>query len=209
MLMRAGIARLLAEAGVRDRRTRRATPPSCCARSPDRSLTSRSSTSECLLRRQTKGSSPQARSASRYPNVGVLVLSQFVAPSYAIATPRTAPPNAPAISSRSASRTSRFSSTAADGSPTVSASLDPTIVSRLVAPSHASTRPLYQLTDREREVLGSNGRRPLNAAIAERLVRHASEQSRRTFVRSSASSTSIESVDDHRRVLAVLTYLRS
>ncbi|HYZ28553.1 MAG TPA: response regulator transcription factor [Thermoleophilaceae bacterium] len=85
--------------------------------------------------------------------------------------------------------------------------IDPTIVSRLVARKRARG-PLDELTEREREVLALVAEGRSNGAIAERLF-----LSRKT-VDAHISQIFLklglrESPADHRRVLAVLAFLRS
>src|SRR5215207_10650672 len=85
--------------------------------------------------------------------------------------------------------------------------VDPTIVSRLVARKR-ERGPLDVLTEREREVLALVAEGRSNGAIAEQLF-----LSRKT-VDSHISQIFLkldlrESPEDHRRVLAVLTFLRS
>jgi DNA-binding NarL/FixJ family response regulator len=85
--------------------------------------------------------------------------------------------------------------------------LDPTIVARLVnRPRERS--PLSELTDREREVLGLIAEGLSNQAIGERLFlspKTIETHIRQIFIKLGLS----EAPDSHRRVLAVLTFLRS
>jgi DNA-binding NarL/FixJ family response regulator len=85
--------------------------------------------------------------------------------------------------------------------------IDPTIVSRLVRrPHHAS--PLDELTEREREVLVLIAEGRSNKGICERLC--LSPKTVEAHVRHVLQKLDIDgSPDDHRRVLAVLTYLRA
>ena len=84
--------------------------------------------------------------------------------------------------------------------------LDPTIVARLLARSR-NQEPLDQLTEREREVLGLMAEGRSNAAIAERLV--VTPRTVEAHIRQILGKLDLhESPDDHRRVLAVLAYLR-
>jgi DNA-binding NarL/FixJ family response regulator len=84
--------------------------------------------------------------------------------------------------------------------------IDPTIVARLIhRPRQAS--PLARLSDRETEVLGLMAEGRSNQAIAERLV--VTPRTVEAHVRQILMKLDLpESPDDHRRVLAVLTYLR-
>jgi DNA-binding NarL/FixJ family response regulator len=85
--------------------------------------------------------------------------------------------------------------------------LDPEVVSRLVAPRRADDL-LAELTTREREVLGLMAEGRTNAGIAKRLW--LTERTIETHVRSILSKLDLPSgADNHRRVLAVVTYLRS
>ena len=85
--------------------------------------------------------------------------------------------------------------------------IDPTIVSRLVARKRARG-PLDVLTEREREVLALVAEGRSNGAIGEKLF-----LSRKTvdahISQIFAKLDLRESPEDHRRVLAVLAFLRS
>jgi DNA-binding NarL/FixJ family response regulator len=85
--------------------------------------------------------------------------------------------------------------------------IDPAIVSRLMTRPRG-TGPLDALTAREREVLALVAEGRSNGAIAERLGM--SQKTLEAHVRQILLKLELpESHDDHRRVLAVLTYLRS
>src|ERR671936_696112 len=205
MLMRAGIARLLADAGVE--------------------IVGEASNADQLLR-QVAGSQPDVAIVdirmppthtdeglvaageirSRYPNVGVLVLSQYLAPSYAVELLEQHPGHSGYLLKERVSDVAVLVDALqriADGE----CVLDPTIVSRLLARSRKQ-EPLDQLTEREREVLGLMAEGRSNAAIAERLM--VTPRTVEAHVRQILSKLGLhESPDDHRRVLAVLAYLRS
>lgn len=85
--------------------------------------------------------------------------------------------------------------------------IDPTIVARLVGRRRRHD-PLAELTDREREVLGLIAEGLSNRAIAARLFvtdRTVEAHTKHIFAKLDLP----ESADQHRRVLAVLTFLRS
>jgi serine/threonine-protein kinase len=85
--------------------------------------------------------------------------------------------------------------------------LDPTIVARLVDRPRAAG-PLDELTDREREVLALIAEGRSNHGICERLV--LSPKTVESHVKHIFMKLEIDAVpEDHRRVLAVLAYLRA
>ena len=205
MLMRAGIARLLADVGV--------------------DIVGEASDGPQLLR-QVAGSHPDvavvdirmppthtdeglvaARAIrSRHPGVGVLVLSQYLAPSYGVELLEQHPERTGYLLKERVSDTAVLVDALnriVDGE----CVLDPTIVARLIARSRRRD-PLSELTEREREVLGLMAEGRSNAAIAERLV--VTPRTVEAHIRQILSKLGLrESPDDHRRVLAVLAYLRS
>ena len=82
--------------------------------------------------------------------------------------------------------------------------LDPQVVATLVS----AAGPLAALTDRERTVLGLMAEGLTNAGIAKRL--YLSERTVEAHVRHLLTKLDMpEGGDDHRRVLAVLTYLQA
>jgi DNA-binding NarL/FixJ family response regulator len=85
--------------------------------------------------------------------------------------------------------------------------LDPEVVSQLLG-RRRSDDPLDELSPREREVLALMAEGRTNRAIAEQLV--VSERAVEKHVTSIFSKLGLAAgPDDHRRVLAVLTYLRA
>jgi DNA-binding NarL/FixJ family response regulator/class 3 adenylate cyclase len=142
----------------------------------------------------------------RWPETSVLVLSQYVEPTYAM---ELLGENAEGVGYLLKDRVSDVDEFAAavrrvgEGG----SALDPAVVSQLVG-RRRSDDPLEELTPREREVLELMAEGRSNQAIAERLVitlRAVEKHVTSIFSKLRLSATS----EDHRRVLAVLTYLRS
>ena len=142
----------------------------------------------------------------RWPDTGVLVLSQYVEPAYAL---ELLGENAEGVGYLLKDRVSDVDEFAAavrrvaEGG----SALDPAVVSQLVGRRRRDD-PLEELTPREREVLGLMAEGRSNQAIAERLVitlRAVEKHVTSIFSKLRLPASS----EDHRRVLAVLTYLRS
>jgi DNA-binding NarL/FixJ family response regulator/class 3 adenylate cyclase len=141
----------------------------------------------------------------RWPETGVLVLSQYVEPGYAM---ELLGENAEGVGYLLKDRVSDVEEFAAavrrvgEGG----SALDPAVVSQLVGRRRRDD-PLQDLTPREREVLELMAEGRSNQAIADRLVitlRAVEKHVTSIFGKLRLSSTS----EDHRRVLAVLTYLK-
>jgi len=142
----------------------------------------------------------------RYPQVGVLVLSQYVEPGYAM---ELLAENAEGVGYLLKDRVSDVKEFAeavrrvADGG----SALDPAIVTQLVG-RRRKHDPLDDLTPREREVLGLMAEGRSNQGIAERLV--VTERAVEKHVTSIFEKLRLPpAAEDHRRVLAVLAFLRS
>lgn len=86
--------------------------------------------------------------------------------------------------------------------------LDPAVVGELVNRRRHGNDPLERLTDREREVLALIAEGRSNHAIAERLF--VTEHTIEKHIKNILATLGLpQSTDDHRRVLAVITYLNS
>jgi len=142
----------------------------------------------------------------RWPDTGVLVLSQYVEPAYAM---ELLGENAEGVGYLLKDRVSDIDEFAAavrrvgEGG----SALDPAVVSQLVGRRRRDD-PLEELTPREREVLELMAEGRSNAAVAETLVitlRAVEKHVTSIFSKLRLPATA----EDHRRVLAVLTYLRS
>ena len=141
-----------------------------------------------------------------HPAVGVLVLSQYLESEYAMRLIADAPQHLGYLLKDRVSDVTEF----VDALHRVVAGecvIDPAIVSRLMN-RPGDTGPLDALTAREREVLALVAEGRSNGAIAQRLGM--SQKTLEAHVRQILLKLDLpESHDDHRRVLAVLTYLRS
>jgi DNA-binding NarL/FixJ family response regulator len=138
------------------------------------------------------------------PEVGVLVLSQFIDEGYAVELLQG---NAEGIGYLLKDRVSDVSAftdalrRVGEGG----SALDPEVVSQLLGRRRAND-PLDRLTPREREVLGHMAEGCSNGAIARELV--VTERAIEKHVTSIFSKLGLSAAEDgHRRVLAVLKYL--
>jgi DNA-binding NarL/FixJ family response regulator len=140
------------------------------------------------------------------PRVGVVLLSQYVEAAYAYQLIET---EAAGVGYLLKDRvadidelTDAIRRVARGGS-----AIDPSLVALLMR-RRRERNPLSELTDREREVLGLMAEGRSNQSIAERLV--ITLKTVETHVASIFSKLGLApEPDGHRRVLAVLTYLRS
>lgn len=145
------------------------------------------------------------RIRSDLPGVGVLVLSQYIEPTYAMRLVRENPERVgyllkdrvadPALLVDAVNRIS-------DGETVI----DPTIVATLLGRKRRAD-PLAVLSQREREVLGLVAEGLSNRCIAERLF--VTERTVEAHITSVFTKLGLsEDPATHRRVLAVLTFLR-
>ena len=144
---------------------------------------------------------------SRYPELGVLVLSQYVRPSYAF---ELLADDARGVGYLLKDRVSDLHdlAEAVERVGKGGSVLDPSVVGQLVGRRRHGHDALDDLSDREREVLALMAEGRSNKAIAERLV--ITERTVEKHVRSILGKLRIPvSQEDHRRVLAVLAYLGS
>jgi DNA-binding NarL/FixJ family response regulator len=146
------------------------------------------------------------RIRAEQPEVGVVVLSQYVEPSYAM---RLLEEHTEAVGYLLKERVFDVAilidalRRVTDGETVV----DPTIVSRLVGRRRRED-PLADLTSREREVLGLLAEGLSNKGIAARLF--VTERTVEAHVKQIFAKLRLDTnPESHRRVLAVLTYLRA
>ena len=142
---------------------------------------------------------------SRHPRMAILVLSQYVETRYAVELIRDDPAG---IGYLLKDRVTRLEDLAdavrrvAEGGSVI----DPEVVGRLLGRPRRHS-PIDELTPREREILGLMAEGRSNQGIADRLVLEL--KTVEGHVRQIFSKLDLEpSSDDHRRVLAVLTFLK-
>jgi DNA-binding NarL/FixJ family response regulator len=204
VLLREGIARLLAEAGHEvvaqtgdaDDFLRRT-----LAHRPDVAVVD----VQMPPRREDDGLQAARTLRDTLPETGVLVLSQFYEESYALDLIGDRPEGVGYLLKERVGDVSAFvdavSRVASGGS-----ALDPEIVGRMLG-RRRSAGPLDELTPREREVLAQMAEGKSNLGIAETLVvteAAVEKHVTRIFQKLGLGPTPTE----HRRVLAVLTFLR-
>jgi DNA-binding NarL/FixJ family response regulator len=146
------------------------------------------------------------RIRDEHPEVGVLVLSQYVEPTYAMRLLEEHPERIGYLLKERVFDVAVLVDALRriDDGETV---VDPTIVSRLVGRRRRED-PLAELTEREREVLSLVAEGMSNRAIAGRLFvteRTVEAHIKQIFMKLGLA----ESREQHRRVLAVLAFLRS
>jgi DNA-binding NarL/FixJ family response regulator len=143
---------------------------------------------------------------ARHPGMAILVLSQYVETRYAVDLLREDPSGVGHLLKDRVTKVADLAEAvrrvASGGSV-----IDPEVVARLLGRPRAHS-PLDELTPREREILGLMAEGRSNQAIAERLTLEV--KTVEGHVRAIFSKLGLEpAAEDHRRVLAVLAYLRS
>jgi DNA-binding NarL/FixJ family response regulator len=142
---------------------------------------------------------------SRWPETGIVILSQHVQPAYAVELLSAGTEGIGYLLKDRVSRLDELAAsirTVANGGSV----LDPAVVSQLVQQRRRRDDPLERLTDREREVLALMAEGRTNRAIGERLF--ISEHTVEKHVRNIFATLQLPATtDDHRRVLAVVTFL--
>jgi DNA-binding NarL/FixJ family response regulator len=142
----------------------------------------------------------------RHPGVGVLVLSQYLEPGYALELLAESAEGVGYLLKDRVSDVAEFAAAVRRVGEGGSA-LDPAIVSQLVGRRRRED-PLDSLTPREREVLELMAEGRSNQGIAERLV--VTERAVEKHVTSIFGKLKLPpAAEDHRRVLAVLAHLRA
>jgi DNA-binding NarL/FixJ family response regulator/class 3 adenylate cyclase len=146
------------------------------------------------------------RIRERFPEVAVLLLSQYVETDFALELVAAGASRLGYLLKDRVANVQEFTDAVrrvgAGGSV-----IDPEVVSRLVERPRLGS-PLDDLTEREREVLGLMAEGRSNAAIAERMS--LSTKSIEGHVRNIFGKFGLlDTPDDHRRVLAVLSFLKT
>ncbi|MFN8224738.1 MAG: response regulator transcription factor [Gaiellales bacterium] len=142
---------------------------------------------------------------SRWPGVGVLILSQHVRPAYALELLRGGAEGVGYLLKERVSDLEELR-TAIERIASGGTALDPTVVSQFVSRQSRDRDPLADLSERELDVLKLMAEGRSNKAIGERLwiTQHTVEK----HVKSIFGKLRLPpTADDHRRVLAVVAYL--
>ncbi|HZD80162.1 MAG TPA: response regulator transcription factor [Actinomycetota bacterium] len=155
----------------------------------------------------TEGIDAARRIRERHPEVGVVVLSQYAEEEYAYELLKD---GAAGLGYLLKERVADLGEIvrALDEVARGGSVLDPKVVEALVArKEHLAHSPLAQLTEREREVLGHMAQGKNNAAIAKSLF--LTERAVEKHINSLFHKLDLsEEPDVHRRVMAVLAFLR-
>ncbi len=141
---------------------------------------------------------------SMYPETGVLVLSQYLEESYALELVADSAEGVGYLLKDRVAEIDRFTDSVRRVG-TGGSALDPEVVSHLLGRRRRED-PLEVLTSREREVLGLMAEGRSNRAIAETMV--VTDRAVEKHVTNIFSKLDLPPAqEDHRRVLAVLTYV--
>jgi DNA-binding NarL/FixJ family response regulator len=144
---------------------------------------------------------------ARQPGVAILVLSQYVRPSYAVELLSGGTEGVGYLLKDRVSDVAELAESVRRVGEGGSV-LDPSVVSQLVGRPRHGRDPLAELSEREREVLSLMAEGRSNKAIGARLF--VTEHTVEKHVKSIFGKLALPATtDDHRRVLAVLTYLDS
>jgi DNA-binding NarL/FixJ family response regulator len=154
----------------------------------------------------TEGLEAARQIRAAYPRIAILVLSQYVETRYAVDLLREDPSGVGYLLKDRVTRVADLADAvhrvAAGGSV-----IDPEVVARLLGRKRVHSA-LDELTPREREILSLMAEGRSNKAIADRLALEL--KTVEGHVRAIFSKLGLEPTgEDHRRVLAVLAYLRS
>lgn len=142
-----------------------------------------------------------------HPEVGVLVLSQYVRVSYAVELLEGGAEGVGYLLKDRVSDLAEFAA-AIRRVGTGGSAFDPVVVEQLVVRQRQIDSPLTELTDREREVLALMAEGRTNQAISGRLhIAERTVEKHCTGIFTKLGLTA--SPHDHRRVLAVLRYLNA
>ena len=144
---------------------------------------------------------------TRWPRIAIIVLSQYLQPSYAFELLSSGAEGVGYLLKDRLSDLDELTSSihrVAEGGSV----LDPSVVAQLVERPRGDDDPLHALSDREREVLSLMAEGKSNKAIGETLW--ISEHTVEKHVNSIFAKLRLpSSPDEHRRVLAVLSYLET
>jgi DNA-binding NarL/FixJ family response regulator len=153
----------------------------------------------------TEGLEAARKIRADHPSIAILVLSQYVETRYAVELVRDDPSGVGYLLKERVTRLDDLADAGRRGAAGGSV-IDPEVVARLLGRQRRHS-PLDELTPREREILGQMAEGRSNAAIAERLTLEL--KTVEGHVRAIFSKLGLEPATvDHRRVLAVLAYLR-
>jgi DNA-binding NarL/FixJ family response regulator len=144
---------------------------------------------------------------TRWPQVGILVLSQYVQARYAVELLATGTEGIGYLLKDRVSDLEELSTSVRRIGEGASV-LDPAVVAQLVGQRRKGDTPLEQLTERELEVLALMAEGRSNKAIAGRLF--ITEHTVEKHVKNIFGTLCLpQSDDDHRRVLAVVMFLNA